>query len=192
MQLIFATNNKHKLEEIEKLLTNVCKIKSLKDLNITEDIPETHETLEENAIEKASYIYNKFGLNCFADDTGLEIEALDGRPGVYSARYAGEGCSFDDNVNKILLELKEITNRNARFRTIIALLSDGKILTFEGEIKGKIISEKQGREGFGYDPVFVPEGYTQTFAEMDLTLKNKISHRSRVIEKFIAYLNSTR
>jgi XTP/dITP diphosphohydrolase len=192
MQLVFATNNMHKLEEIEKLLTNVCKIKSLKDLNITEDIPETHETLEENAIEKASYIYNKFGLNCFADDTGLEIDALDGRPGVYSARYAGEGCSFDDNVNKILLELKEISNRNARFRTIIALITDVKVLNFEGEVTGKIISEKKGKEGFGYDPVFVPDGYTQTFAEMDLALKNKISHRSRAIEKFAAYLNSTR
>jgi len=190
MQLVFATNNKHKLEEIELLLKNVCIIKSLNDLKIDEDIPETHETLEENAIEKANYIYQKFGVNCFADDTGLEIEGLGGRPGVYSARYAGPSCSFDDNVNKILLELQKITNRNARFRTVIALVEDGKIYTFEGEIKGKIITEKKGISGFGYDPVFVPEGYSQTFAEMDLLLKNKISHRSRAIEKFIAFINA--
>jgi XTP/dITP diphosphohydrolase len=190
MQLVFATNNKHKLEEIQNLLNGIYVIKSLKDLNIVEDIPETHETLEENAIEKANYIYHKFGVDCFADDTGLEIDALGGRPGVYSARYAGPTCNFDDNVNKILFELQKITNRNARFRTVIALILKGEVFTFEGVVQGKIIKEKKGRFGFGYDPVFVPDGFSITFAEMELLKKNKISHRARAIEKFTAFLNA--
>jgi XTP/dITP diphosphohydrolase len=188
MELIFATNNKHKLEEISDLLKNYANVKGLNQMGILEDIPETHDTLEENAIEKALFIFNKYGYNCFADDTGLEIESLNGRPGVFSARYAGLGCSFEDNVNKVLLELKNETNRKAKFRTIIALIINNKLHTFDGEIQGKIISEKLGYEGFGYDPIFVPDGYSETFAEMNLALKNKISHRAKAIEKLIRFL----
>lgn len=190
MELIFASNNKHKLEEISDLLKGISVVKGLKEIGINEEIPENHDTLEENALEKAMYIYNKYGYNCFADDTGLEIDALNGRPGVYSARYAGIGCTFDDNVNKILQELGDSKNRKARFRTIIALVENGRVFTFEGEVKGEIIREKRGVEGFGYDPVFIPEGYLQTFAEMDLNLKNKISHRAKAIEKFVMFLKS--
>lgn len=190
MELIFASNNKHKLEEISDLLKGISVVKGLKEIGINEEIPENQDTLEENALEKAMYIYNKYGYNCFADDTGLEIDALNGRPGVYSARYAGIGCTFDDNVNKILQELGDSKNRKARFRTIIALVENGRVFTFEGEVKGEIIREKRGEEGFGYDPVFIPEGYLQTFAEMDLNLKNKISHRAKAIEKFVMFLKS--
>lgn len=190
MELIFASNNKHKLEEISDLLKGISVVKGLKEIGINEEIPENRDTLEENALEKAMYIYNKYGYNCFADDTGLEIDALNGRPGVYSARYAGIGCTFDDNVNKILQELGDSKNRKARFRTIIALVENGRVFTFEGEVKGEIIREKRGEEGFGYDPVFIPEGYLQTFAEMDLNLKNKISHRAKAIEKFVMFLKS--
>jgi XTP/dITP diphosphohydrolase len=188
MELIFATNNKHKLEEIKLILDKYASVKGLKEIGINEDIPETHETLEGNAIEKAMFIYNKYGYTCFADDTGLEIEALNGRPGVYSARYAGPNCTFADNVNKVLNELGNETNRKARFRTIIALVENGKVFTFEGEVKGYIITENRGNEGFGYDPVFIPEGYTETFAEMSMELKNKISHRARAMENFLNYL----
>lgn len=188
-QLIFATNNKHKLEEIQHLIKDKFSIKSLFDVGINVDIPETHETLEENAIEKALFIYNKYGYNCFADDTGLEIDALDGRPGVYSARYAGIKCSFDDNVNKILKELGDNKNRKARFRTIIAIVQNGNVKTFEGIVNGAITFDKRGEKGFGYDPVFLPDDYNITFAEMTLDIKNKISHRARALEKFINYLN---
>jgi XTP/dITP diphosphohydrolase len=188
MELIFATNNKHKIEEITELLIDFAKVKGLKEIGIFEDIPETHETLIENAIEKAEYIYKKYGYACFADDTGLEIEALNGRPGVYSARYAGSGCTFDDNVNKVLSELEGKQNRKASFRTVIALVRDNNVFTFEGEIKGSIILDKRGIKGFGYDPVFIPEGYNDTFAEMDLAIKNKISHRARAMGKFVEFL----
>lgn len=188
MELIFATNNKHKLEEISEIIKGFATVKGLTEVGINEDIPETHETLEENALEKAFYIYDKYGFSCFADDTGLEIEALNGRPGVYSARYAGIGCSFDDNVNKVLSELGNEKNRKARFRTVIALVNNGKSYTFDGEVKGTIISKRIGIKGFGYDPIFVPDGFTETFAEMELMTKNKISHRARAMEKFIAYL----
>jgi len=190
MELIFASNNKHKLEEISDLLKGITVVKGLKEIGINEEIPENNDTLEENALEKAMFIYNKYGYNCFADDTGLEIDVLNGRPGVYSARYAGIGCTFDDNVNKILQELGDSKNRKARFRTIIALVENGRVFTFEGEVKGEIINEKRGAEGFGYDPVFIPEGYLQTFAEMELNLKNKISHRAKAIEKFVMFLKS--
>lgn len=190
MSLIFATNNKHKLEEISHLTEGIIEIKSLSQVNINEDIPETHETLKENAIEKAVYIYEKYGFNCFADDTGLEIEVLDGRPGVYSARYAGENCSFEENVNKVLAEMAGCKNRTARFRTVIALIINGKIHTFEGKVEGTIISEKLGNQGFGYDPVFLPDGYNQTFAEMDIKIKNTISHRARALQKFLEHLKS--
>jgi XTP/dITP diphosphohydrolase len=189
MPLIFATNNKHKLEEISHLTKGIIEIKGLSQVNINEDIPETHETLKENAIEKAVFIYEKYGYNCFADDTGLEIEALDGRPGVYSARYAGENCSFEDNVNKVLAEMLGCENRTARFRTVIALIINGKIYTFEGKIEGSIIKERIGTQGFGYDPIFLPDGYDKTFAEMDIELKNTISHRARALQKFLGHLN---
>ncbi|MBN1119311.1 MAG: non-canonical purine NTP diphosphatase [Bacteroidales bacterium] len=191
MKLIFATNNKHKLEEIKDLLNGKYMVQGLSEVGINDEIPETHETLEENAIEKAEYIFTKYGFNCFADDTGLEIDALDGRPGVYSARYAGTNCSFDDNVNKILEELGQEQNRKARFRTVIAMIRDGKLKTFEGTVEGEITLIKSGTKGFGYDPVFMPTGYNQTFAEMTLSIKNKISHRAKALEKFIDYLNST-
>lgn len=191
MSLIFATNNKHKLEEITHLTEGIIDVKGLSQVNINEEIPETHETLQENAIEKATYIFEKHGYNCFADDTGLEVEALDGRPGVYSARYAGENCSFEDNVNKLLHELGENKNRKAVFRTVIALIVDGNIKTFEGKVEGTIINDKRGLKGFGYDPVFLPDGYNQTFAEMNLEIKNKISHRARALQKFLEYLKTT-
>jgi XTP/dITP diphosphohydrolase len=189
-QYVFATNNKHKLEEINKLLTTTCTIQSLSNVNIFDELPETHETLEENAIEKAMYVYEKYKYNCFADDTGLEIEALNGKPGVYSARYAGIDCSYEDNVNKVLKEMSMVENRKAVFRTIIALVEDGLTQTFEGRVEGKIILEKKGSNGFGYDPVFMPEGYNITFAEMDLDMKNRISHRARALENFIKYLKT--
>lgn len=191
LQLVFATNNKHKLEEINQLLSNSFPVRSLNEVSIFDDLPETHETLEENAIEKAMYVYNHYKFNCFADDTGLEIEALDGKPGVYSARYAGLGCSYEDNVNKIMKEMSLVNNRKGVFRTVIALVIDGRIKTFEGKIEGEITIEKKGNHGFGYDPVFKPLGYTQTFAEMNLEKKNRISHRARALENFVEYLKTT-
>lgn len=190
MQLIFATNNQHKLKEIVASVTDRYKILGLKDVNISEEIPETHETLRENAIEKAIYIYDKYGYDCFADDTGLEIDALDGRPGVYSARYAGKDCSFQDNVNKVLGEMAGLDNRKARFRTIIALVEKGIVYTFEGEVEGTIITDEKGSEGFGYDPIFLPLGFNQTFAEMPLGIKNSISHRARALKKFLEFLEA--
>jgi XTP/dITP diphosphohydrolase len=190
VQIVIATNNVHKVGEIKHLISDRYLIKSLQEVNILEELPETHETLEENAIEKASYVYNKYKFNCFADDTGLEIEALDGKPGVYSARYAGIGCSYEDNVNKILDELRFSENRNALFRTVIAYIENGKINTFEGKVEGEITWNKSGTQGFGYDPVFRPKGFEQTFAEMSLETKNRISHRARALESFIRYLKT--
>jgi XTP/dITP diphosphohydrolase len=189
MNLIFATNNQHKLKEIVDIIGDTTKVLGLQDVNISEEIPETHETLKENAIEKAMYIYTKHGYSCFADDTGLEIDALDGRPGVYSARYAGANCSFDDNVKKVLAEMEGIENRQAKFRTVIALVNKGIVYTFEGEVAGSIIKDERGKEGFGYDPIFIPIGFTQTFAEMPLKIKNSISHRARALKKFTDFLN---
>jgi len=185
MELIFATNNTHKLEELSHIFElhlhagQRIVLKSLKDIGCHKEIPETAETLEGNALQKARYIYNKYGKDCFADDTGLEVEALDGRPGVYSARYAGPGCKFQDNINKLLSEMKTESNRAAQFRTIIALIIHGQEYIFEGEIKGVILKEEHGSKGFGYDPVFLPEAFQQSFAEMDAKLKNSISHRYR-------------
>ncbi len=190
MKLVFATNNQYKFQEINKTLENKITLLNLKDLDFHDEIPETHETIEENAREKALYIYNRFHLNCFADDTGLEVDALNGRPGVYSARYAGESCSFEDNMKKILHEMTGISNRKAKFRTVIALVEEGNIRYFEGIIHGKILESPIGHEGFGYDPVFQPEGYNKTFAEMTLHEKNKISHRAIAINKLIDYLNN--
>ncbi len=190
MSLLFVTNNAHKVKEVAALLHHKYKLLSLKDLQIEEDIPETHDTLRENAIEKAFYIYNKYGHNCFADDSGLEIDALDGRPGVFSARYAGEQCSFADNVKKVLEEMQGISNRKARFRTVIALVEKGVVYTFNGEVEGNIIEFERGTEGFGYDPIFLPLGFSQTFAEMPLSLKNTISHRARALSQFISFLEA--
>ena len=186
-KLVFATNNPNKLLEIRNSITN-HKIASLKDLNISQEIPETGITLKENALQKAKYINNKTGLDCFADDTGLEIEALNFKPGVYSARYAGENCSAEDNINKVLLELKESNNRKATFKTVIALILNNKTHYFEGEVKGFILIEKTGNEGFGYDPIFKPVGFKNSFAQMSIEQKNKISHRGIAIRKLIDFL----
>jgi XTP/dITP diphosphohydrolase len=188
MKLVFATNNQHKLKELQQILGDEFQLLSLKDIGCDEEIPENQETLEGNASEKSFFIYNKYGHNCFADDTGLEIEALDGEPGVYSARYAGEEKSADANMEKVLKKMKEIKNRNARFRSVISLVIDGNERQFEGVVDGKILHEKRGDEGFGYDPVFQPDGYVETFAEMGSGQKNQISHRGRAVQKLVNYL----
>lgn len=188
-KLVFATNNAHKLDEIRSILGDKIEILSLKDIDCHADIPETAETLEGNAALKAQYIYNNYGLDCFADDTGLEVEVLNGAPGIYSARYAGgEGHDSEANMKKLLSEMEGKDNRKARFRTAICLIEDGKEHIFEGIVNGEIIQERRGGEGFGYDPVFVPEGYTETFAEMGNDEKNKISHRARAVAKLCEYL----
>lgn len=191
MDIVFATNNKHKLQEVKHIIGERFNIISLKELQCFDDIPETENTLEGNALLKARYIHQRFNCNCFADDTGLEIEALDGKPGVFSARYAGEHCSFEDNINKILAELEGKTNRNAIFRTVIALIINDKEYLFEGNIKGKIIDSKKGISGFGYDPVFIPDGYSETFAEMGNDLKNTISHRALATKQLNEFLTSS-
>ncbi|MBA4057677.1 MAG: non-canonical purine NTP pyrophosphatase [Marivirga sp.] len=191
MMLCFATNNKHKLEEVKHIVGPDHKIVSLAEINCTEELPETRDTLEGNSLQKAEYIFEKFNIPCFADDTGLEVEALDGAPGVYSARYAGEHKSSDDNINLLLDKLADKSTRNARFRTIITLIGlDGKPIFFEGIIRGEIIKEKRGTSGFGYDPIFIPEGFNRTFAEMTLTEKNSLSHRAIAVKKLGAYLKN--
>jgi XTP/dITP diphosphohydrolase len=188
--LLFATNNQHKLREIREIMDRDFRIVSLTDVNMDTEIPETMETIEGNAVQKARFIYERTGMNCFADDTGLEIDALDDRPGVFSARYAGENCSFDDNIDKVLRELSGTVNRKACFRCVICLITDGKEHLFEGVIRGEITSERRGEDGFGYDPVFLPDGYRQTFAEMPPYLKNGISHRARAADKMLKWLKS--
>ncbi|REE82049.1 XTP/dITP diphosphohydrolase [Lutibacter oceani] len=188
LKLVFATNNKNKLKEVQAMLTNF-EIVSLADINCFDDIPETADTLEGNAILKANYITEKFGLNCFADDTGLEVEALNNAPGVYSARYAGEENSAENNMHKLLNELNKEANRKAQFRTAIALNLEGNQYIFEGICKGEILKQKQGDSGFGYDPIFMPNGYNKSFAEMDMIEKGKISHRGKAIEKLVTFLN---
>lgn len=190
MKLVFGTNNKHKLEEVKSILPETIELISLADINCHEDIPETADTLEGNAFQKAYYIKENYGYDCFADDTGLEVEALDNAPGVYSARYAGPGHDPEANMNKLLSALEEKENRKAHFRTAIALLLNGKEYIFEGIINGVIIDEKRGCAGFGYDPIFIPEGYSQTFAEMGNELKNKISHRALAVQKLTAFLST--
>jgi len=192
MELVFATNNLHKLAELQAILGDKIELLSLKDIGCDEDIPEDQETLEGNASQKAFYVYNKFGYNCFADDTGLEIDALNGEPGVYSARYAGEEKSAEANIAKVLAQLLKIKNRKARFRTVISLVINGSEKQFEGVVEGEILTEKRGVSGFGYDPIFQPSGFVQTFAEMNLTDKNKISHRGRAVEKLIVYLKNVK
>ena len=189
MEIVFATNNKHKVREISDLLDKNFTILSLADLNITEEIPEEAETLEENALFKARYVHEKTGLNVFADDTGLEVSALGGAPGVYSARYAGEGRSFDDNIEKLLREMQNTTDRSARFRTVIALILNGTEYLFEGTVEGEIIRERRGDDGFGYDPVFLAAGYDRTFAEIPLGEKNRISHRAKAVRHLLEFLD---
>lgn len=188
IELVFATNNKHKLEEIQATIGDQFKILSLNDIGCSEDIEETANTLEGNASIKSQYIFNTYGKNCFADDTGLEIDALNGEPGVYSARYAGPGHDHQKNMDKVLLNLSTKTNRKARFRTVISLIIDGKETRFEGIVNGDILKEKQGEKGFGYDPIFQPEGFEISFAQMDLDKKNEISHRGRAVQKLIQFL----
>ena len=187
-KLCFATNNAHKLEEIQAILGDSFELISLEDINCTEELPETGNTLEANSLEKARYLYDHYQVNCFADDSGLEVYVLGGEPGVDSAHYAGPQRSHADNVNLLLANLAGKTDRSARFRTVITLIQNGEMSQFEGSIKGQIISELRGTEGFGYDPIFVPEGYGTTFAEMSLAEKGKISHRAKAFEKLVAYL----
>ena len=188
LKLVFATNNKNKLKEVQAMLTNF-EIVSLADINCFDDIPETADTLEGNAILKADYITQKYGLNCFADDTGLEVEALNNAPGVYSARYAGEENNAENNMNKLLSAVQNEPNRKAQFRTAVALNIEGKQFVFEGICKGEILKKKQGESGFGYDPIFKPNGFNKSFAEMNMIEKGKISHRGKAIEKLVTFLN---
>lgn len=190
IELVFATNNQHKLREVQELLGNHFKVLSLSEIGINVDIPEDFDTLQENALQKAQYIYNRTGHSCFADDTGLEVDTLNGEPGVFSARYAGESKSSKDNIKKLLANLEGVKNRKARFRTVIALIFDKQEYLFEGEVWGTIIETEQGSDGFGYDPVFLPDGYDNTFAQMPLELKNRISHRGIAVSKLITFLKS--
>ena len=218
MNLVFATQNRSKLMEITHLLQNSYnlgvglsyasdeaeknsfssqdienqKIIGLADISCFEELPETHDTLEENALEKADYVLRTYKMACFADDSGLEVEALGGRPGVYSARYAGESKNADANMDKVLAELQHISNRNARFRTVIALVKDGESFLFEGIVDGTILHEKRGSSGFGYDPIFQPKGYSLSFAEMSMEEKGKISHRAIAVQKLIQFLKGVR
>ncbi|KIA98793.1 non-canonical purine NTP diphosphatase [Flavobacterium sp. KMS] len=189
MDLVFASNNKNKIVEIQSILDGSIKILSLEDIGCHEDIPETADTIEGNAILKADYVTKKYGYDCFADDTGLEISALNGEPGVYSARYAGEQRNSDDNMNKVLNGLNNVSNRKAHFKTVIALNLNGKQHLFTGIADGSITQDKKGDQGFGYDPIFQPEGYEETFAELPLTVKNKISHRGKATQQLIDFLN---
>ena len=188
MKLVFATNNRHKLDEVRAIVGDKVEVLSLNDIGCHDDIPETADTLQGNALIKARYIYEKFGVDCFADDTGLEVEALDGAPGVYSARYAGEECDSEANMQKLLQNLTGKSNRNAQFRTVIALIIKGEEKLFNGIVKGTITEEKRGDSGFGYDPVFVPEGFSKSFAQMSGDMKNSISHRYRATQELSNYL----
>jgi len=188
MKLVFATNNPNKLSELQALVPEGIEILSLKEINCNKELPETNPTLEGNALQKAQYVYQNYGFNCFADDTGLEIEALGGAPGVYSARYAGEDCKAEDNMKKVLNKLENKDNRNAKFRTVIALIIKGEENLFEGECSGKIKKTKSGVEGFGYDPIFTPEGHAITFAEMSKQEKGAISHRGKAVEELVEFL----
>ena len=189
-KLVFATNNDHKLKELRQILSSEFELLSLSDIGCTDDIPETGNTLEVNASQKSFYIWNKYGINCFADDTGLEIEALGNEPGVYSARYAGEGRNATDNMRKVLEKMKNQTNRKARFRCVISLIIDGAESQFEGIVDGKILAKQQGVAGFGYDPIFMADGYDQSFAQMSAEDKNLVSHRGRAVKKLVDYLKN--
>ena len=188
--LVFATNNKHKIREVSEMLDGVVEVKSLADVGLSGDIPETSDTLQGNALQKAQWVWERVGMDCFADDTGLEVDALGGAPGVYSARYAGEHCSFDDNIDKLLAALDGKTNRKADFRTVICLMEQGVPRYFEGKVDGVILTERYGSEGFGYDPVFMPDRFAVSFAEMPLDVKNLISHRGRAVKLLVDYLKT--
>ena len=188
-KIVFATGNPNKLNEIKSAI-NSFEIVGLKDLRITEEIPETGDTLKKNALQKAKYVYDKTGLDCFSDDTGLEIEAINNRPGVYSAMYAGSDCNAENNMRKVLEELGETLNRTAQFKTVIALILQGKEYFFEGVVKGEVLKEKKGKDGFGYDPIFRPLGYKESFAEISIAQKNEISHRGLAVKKLIKFLAS--
>jgi XTP/dITP diphosphohydrolase len=191
MNLIFATSNAHKVKELASVLPEGITVQSLKDIGFTEELPETQDTIEGNSLQKAQYLSEKLGVTCFAEDTGLEIDALDGRPGVYSARYAGPDAAYQDNVNKVLAEMEGKTDRNARFKTVITYFSEGKSVQFTGLCKGLILTEPRGTEGFGYDPIFVPDGCNLSFAEMRLSEKNRYSHRSKAVDQFLEFLKSS-
>lgn len=190
MKLVFATNNENKVKEVQSLLPNHITILSLAAIGCEEDIPETQPTIEGNAIQKAQYVKEHYGYDCFADDTGLEVNALNGEPGVFSARYAGEQRNTDDNMNKLLQELQDKKDRSAQFKTVIALILDGQQYTFEGICKGTIINEKKGEKGFGYDPIFMATGFNETFAEISLAEKNRVGHRGKAVQKLIDFLNT--
>lgn len=189
MELVFATNNAHKLEEVQQMVGDKFILKSLNDIGCTDDIPETGVTFEENAKQKTDYLVSKYNVNCFGDDSGLEIKALDGEPGVYSARYSGSR-DMEKNIDLVLEKLQGKADRIARFKTIISLFVNGEQHFFEGTVEGRIINERTGTEGFGYDPIFIPNGYEKTFAEMSLEEKNKISHRSQAVAKLVDFLNN--
>lgn len=192
MQIVFATNNQNKVKEVQALLPSSIQLLNLSDIGCAEDIPETSPTIEGNARQKAVYIKEKYGFDCFADDTGLEVAVLDGAPGVYSARYAGEQKNAENNMHKLLEELEDNSNRKAQFKTVVVLCLGDEIKEFTGICTGIITTEKKGEKGFGYDPIFQPEGYQQTFAELSLETKNKISHRGKAISKLIAFLSGAR
>ncbi len=190
MEIVFATNNLNKLKEVQSLIPAHIKLLSLKDIHCDEDIPETQPTIEGNAIQKADYVKSKYGYNCFADDTGLEVDALSGEPGVYSARYAGPHRDSNDNMNKLLDNLEPFTDRSAQFKTVVALHLNGELKTFTGICRGEITRSKQGDKGFGYDPIFRADGYTETFAQISLEEKNKIGHRGKAVRSLVEYLNT--
>lgn len=190
MKLVFATNNPNKLKEVQTLIPEYIQLLSLKDIGCKIDIPETQTTIESNAIQKAEYIKNHFGYDCFADDTGLEVESLNGKPGVLSARYAGSQRNANDNMNKLLQELELKPNRDAQFKTVIALYLNNELRIFTGICKGTITNTKSGSSGFGYDPIFKPKDFNQTFAEMSLELKNQIGHRGKAVQKLVTYINA--
>ena len=190
MKLVFATNNLNKLSEVKSLVRTNASILSLDEIGCSDEIPETFPTIEENALQKAEYIYNKFGYNCFADDSALEIDFLNGEPGVYSARYAGANSDANKNIDKVLKNLSKTNLRSAKFRTVIALILSGKKYLFEGECLGQISKNRRGIHGFGYDPIFLPKGFSKSFAEMTKFEKGKISHRAKAVEKLISFINS--
>ncbi len=190
MEIVFASNNAHKLEEVRSKLSKEFTMLSLKDVLDDVDIPETGDTLDENASIKSRYVFERTGKNCFSDDTGLEIAALNGEPGVYSARYAGEGCSFQDNMDKVLGKMEAAEDRSACFRTVISLILNGEEHFFEGRVDGEILTEEHGEEGFGYDPIFRPDGFEESFAEMTIEQKNEISHRGKAVQKLVEFLSA--
>jgi XTP/dITP diphosphohydrolase len=190
IDLVFATNNSHKISEIKRILPSKFNLMTLADINCSVEIPEEQETIEENSVQKSKYIFDNYKIDCFADDTGLEVEALNARPGVHSARYAGEDRDFEANIDKLLNELHNITNRNARFVTVISLIFKGELFIFKGIVKGNIIEKRKGKGGFGYDSVFMPEGYSMTFAEMTTEEKNNISHRGIAVKKLVEFLET--